>query len=741
MKRPVIRWIGLIVVLAGIVGVGWFFVAPRVISLINAQTSLPPYHTAKVQKDDLFTTVDANGTVRSKQSAVLVWQTTGVVGQANVTRGQIVSTDDVLAQLKDTSLPQSIILARANIVAAQKTLDNLLNTSVARANAELALMKTQKTLDDAIKAQRSKQFQVASPETIDIAHANLISANDALDKAEKIFNSNSQRDESDVVFAAALAMYARARQIQTVAQYNYEYVKGLPNSLDVQTANATVDVAQANLTAAKQEWERVKDGPNQQDIAAAQAQVAAAQAILDMAFIKAPFTGTVTVANSKVGDQVAPATVAFQIDDLSHLYVDMDVSELDFPLVRIGLPVTLTLDAFPDNTYQGKISDMAIVGKNISGTVYYTVTVEITSQEATDRSEIRIHPGMTAAATITLNEMKGAILLPKKAVTKLGNTQVVYLLKDDQPVPVTVALGISSGDLVQVTAGALEEGDLVIISPVAAADRNGLSALAPVPLPASTLVGAVSATATPEVTATTAATDTPAVDPAAQTVKDYFTALQNKDYKAAADLTSTFSLTVDGMTRGDGAVELHNKMQAGMEWSDLQVHEKQAFLEKTHLVHVTYTLTTQDAKTGETSQASMDELWPVTFENNRWLYNRNNLIDFHSLTIDEQAMAGLRMRPVRLARYSDHITLTLLVQNTTNDAIVLGQTNEILAAFTFKEQTVEAVKKQMIFQRLRSDSNATIEVKGLFTSYPEQVIIRQWKNLKVAPWYDFKFSN
>ena len=213
--------------------------------------------------------------VRSKQSAVLVWQTTGVVGQVNATRGQVVSTDAVLAELKQSSLPQSIILARANIVAAQKTLDNLLNTSVARANAELALMKAQKALDDATKAQRSKQFQVASPETIDIVHANLITANDALDKAEAIFNRNNNRGESDPVYAAALAMYAKARQNQIVAQYNYDYVKGLPNSLDVQTANASLDVAQANLTAAKQEWDRVKDGPNQQDVSAAQAQVLA----------------------------------------------------------------------------------------------------------------------------------------------------------------------------------------------------------------------------------------------------------------------------------------------------------------------------------------------------------------------------------------------------------------------------------------------------------------------------------
>ncbi len=540
MKRAVIGWIAGLVILGGIVGAGWFLGVPRMITLVDAQAGVAPYQTAKVQKDDLFTSIDASGTVRSKQSAVLVWQTTGVVGQVNVTRGQVVSTDDGLAQLKDASLPQAIILARANIVAAQKTLDNLLNTSVARANAELALMKAQKVLDDATKAQRSKQFQVASPETIDIVHANLITANDALDKAEAIFDRNNNRSENDVVYAAALAMYAKARQNQIVAQYNYDYVRGLPNSLDVQTADATLDVAQANLEAAKQEWERVKDGPNQQDVSAAQSQVAAAQAILDMQFIKAPFNGTVTVANSKPGDQVAPTTAAFQIDDLSHLYVDVDVSEMDFPQVRIGLPVTLTLDALPGKTYHGKVSDMAIVGKNISGTVYYPVTVEVEREAAATGSGSPtgsggptgsgdIHPGMTASATITLNELKGALLVPRRAVTKQGDTQVVYLLKDGQPVPVAVALGTSSGSLVQVTGGALNEGDLLITSPVTAADRNGAAALVPVPLPKEAQVSAAAEAATPEPqanpVATSAPTVTPSVDPAVQTVKDYFAAL------------------------------------------------------------------------------------------------------------------------------------------------------------------------------------------------------------------------
>ena len=76
---------------------------------------------------------------------------------------------------------------------------------------------------------------------IDVGVASLITTSDGEKVEHPQFYRNSQRNESDVVYAAALAMYAKARQNQIVAQYNYDYVKGLPNSLDVQTANATLD--------------------------------------------------------------------------------------------------------------------------------------------------------------------------------------------------------------------------------------------------------------------------------------------------------------------------------------------------------------------------------------------------------------------------------------------------------------------------------------------------------------------
>jgi hypothetical protein len=98
----------------------------------------------------------------------------------------------------------------------------------------------------------------------------------------------------------------------------------------------------------------------------------------------------------------------------------------------------------------------------------------------------------------------------------------------------------------------------------------------------------------------------------------------------------------------------------------------------------------------------------------------------------EQTTAGLTLKPLQMTRFSDRIRLTLLVQNSTNDPIVLGQSNEILGAFKFGDQVKEAEKVQYIFQRLRTYADTNLEVKGLFDEYPNSVEIRRWKNIQVG---------
>ncbi len=436
-----------------------FLALPREKTPVQAQANPVTYQTVQLQKGDLTAYVSSTGAVRSKQTTILAWQTSGTVSKVNASEGQTVPQGSVLAELEQTSLPQTVILAQTSLVAAQKNLDNLLKTNQARANAALALANAQKALDDAQDARRNKQYQRASQEMIDLARANLILAKNALDDAETIYNRNKNRSEDDVIYAAALSQLANAQMKYDKAQNNYWYVTGLPDPIDIQIADASVEVAQANLLAAKVEWDRVKDGPNDQDVAAAQAQVAAAQATLNMARISAPFNGTVTMVNIDAGDQVAPGTVAFQIDDLSHLYVDMEIAQVDINKVQVDQPVTLTFDAIPDKDYPGTVTDISEVGASIAGVVNFKVTVEV-SQKAPE-----IKPGMTVSADIAVSQVSGALLVPDRAVLTRDGKSTVYVLKNGAPTAVEIELGAASGGYSAVTSGNVRAGDLIVLNP------------------------------------------------------------------------------------------------------------------------------------------------------------------------------------------------------------------------------------------------------------------------------------
>ncbi|HWT78130.1 MAG TPA: hypothetical protein VN648_04930, partial [Candidatus Methylomirabilis sp.] len=241
--------------------------------------------------------VSASTEVVPAQSADLGFIAPGKIQEMKVAEGDRVKVGDVLASQDNLAQLQAAVNASQLVLGtAQTDYDNLLaNAPVARAAAELALAQAQKARDDANKAMQSKQFQRASQQTIDIARANLIVAQKALDDAEAIYNNNKNRSSTDVNYAAALSQLAAAQQRQQQSQANLNYVTSLPDAVDVQITQANLDVADANLQAAKDSWDRVKDGadPNlvaadQARIAAAQSDLATAQLALDRAAIKAP---------------------------------------------------------------------------------------------------------------------------------------------------------------------------------------------------------------------------------------------------------------------------------------------------------------------------------------------------------------------------------------------------------------------------------------------------------------------
>lgn len=290
MKRAIV--IGIVVVILAAAG---FFVYQRIQSTQAGAASR--FQTVELTRGDLTASVGATGTVRSNQSTILNWQLTGSVAEVKVAAGDEVENRQLLASLDEKSLPQEVILARADLVTAQRSLDQLLNSNVAQSKAYQDLVAAQKELDDAKTERESKNYERALPATVDEARANVVIAEDAVDKATTLYDRVDDRAQDDPIRAEAFAQLAKARKNYDRQLANLNWLLGRPDNQEVSEADARVLLAEASLKDAQTEWNRLKDGPDPQDVAAARARIAALEATLAEVKLEAPFAGTITEVN------------------------------------------------------------------------------------------------------------------------------------------------------------------------------------------------------------------------------------------------------------------------------------------------------------------------------------------------------------------------------------------------------------------------------------------------------------
>jgi HlyD family secretion protein len=225
------------------------------------------------------------------------------------------------------------------------------------------------------------------------------------------------------------------------------------------TSATELAVLHAQLEDARRETERLKDGPDPDEIAAAQARLAAVQATLELSRQTVPFPGVITQVDVKPGDPVAPGSPAFRLDDISSMLVELQASEVDVNRIQTGQSVVLKLDSVPGREYHGKVVEIPAVGNDVNGVATFPLKVAI---EDADGS---IRPAMTAKATIVITELEDVLLVPVSAVRILDGEHVVYILRNSQPEPVQVTLGLSSADETQVLGGNLQAGDAVLLNP------------------------------------------------------------------------------------------------------------------------------------------------------------------------------------------------------------------------------------------------------------------------------------
>jgi membrane fusion protein (multidrug efflux system) len=235
--------------------------------------------------------------------------------------------------------------------------------------------------------------------------------------------------------------------------------------LDDRMALAAVEKARTAVVFADQLVERqrklkVFDGTSdkaledaQQRLAAARAEFASAQAALAQVQLASPLDGVVSRINVQPGQAVDPNTVAAEIIDLDRLVVTVSVSAEEAARLRAGQSADI-------------ITESADMPAATASVWFVSPSVDPKTGAAFARlalpKDSRLRPGQFARARIVTEELVGRLAVPRESVVKADNGQVVYLVNGDMAVQTPVKTGVRDGDLIEIEAGRLNEGDTVV---------------------------------------------------------------------------------------------------------------------------------------------------------------------------------------------------------------------------------------------------------------------------------------
>lgn len=454
---------------------GWFFVV-IVLAAIGGgvylyqqkqgQTSQQvKYQTATVAQGSIASTVSTSGSLRAAKSAEVDWQTSGQVSALDVQVGQNVQSGQELAKLDPNTVSSSVLNAQQTLVNAQNNLQNLEQSNLTVTQAQQALADAQKNV---VLAQVALNF-LKKPTNGDVAtiqqdQANLEIAQQNLINLRRMFNESIVKPNT-VTKQKEILQKATAEQAIKTAQAQLDWAQGQASTSEVATAQANLAVAQSKLADAQRAYNQVMNGVQPQDITAAQAAVVAAQVTVNEINLTAPISGTLTEIDTQPGSLVTAGTVGARIDDLSSMYVNVVVSEVDINKVQVGQSAQLIFTAVPNKTYTGTVTSVGSVGSSTSGVVNFPVTVKLSG--AGGQANAQINPGMSAIVNIVVAQKNNVLIVPNAAVQTTAKGSMVTLLNQGNLRQVPVTVGLINNTTSEISSSQIKAGDVVVLNPPA----------------------------------------------------------------------------------------------------------------------------------------------------------------------------------------------------------------------------------------------------------------------------------
>lgn len=449
--------------------------------------------TATVTRRTLNATVLATGTVKAIVGAEVKVgsRISGVVTHLPVNIGSSVRKGQPIAQLDDREARSQVDQARSNLAAAQSHLAELeagynaqvvqSKTDIERANSNLAAARSKlsqaRTSAGSVPIEVTAQIQQASA-SIDQAEATRKNSKVKLERMERLlekgFIATQDADNARTEYEVADSRVRHAQAVLTAAKADASQTE--IKKQEVAQAEEGLRQAQSALSMARANVAQVR--VKEQAIGTARAQVTQAEAALRYAAtqlsytrIVSPVSGVIASVSTQEGETIAAGLQAptfVTIVDLSRLQVDALVDETDIGLVKVGDSATFTVDSYPDEEFEGRVTAIypkAIIDQNV---VNYDVVVTI----ANPRGMLR--PDMTANVTISIATKSNVLAVPNKAIKREEGAKVVYVIANGKPVCRRIRTGWKDSDYTEVASG-LREGDRVVVGdiPGSAGEQSG----------------------------------------------------------------------------------------------------------------------------------------------------------------------------------------------------------------------------------------------------------------------------
>ncbi len=477
----------------------------------------PQVQTAVARRGDMVIYASGVGSVTPATKIGLGFSSSGTLDELLVNVGDEIQAGDVLARLQtnhtEASIAASVTSAELAVLEAQQaidrietdwelsaaqallaveeaeqTLETLLDPNLQQAEALQSIVEAQDTLDAAQLAYDRTQL-TASQANIDDAYADMLIAQQSLERAQDNFDRYADKPADNINRAQAQSQLSAAQQKFDTAAANYNAMVGTSSEQEQALAAADLAVAEAQLAEAQRDWERIQNGATGGEIAFAEAELSAAQsewerlrdgpdpADIEMAEVKfanaeaklaqaeeeqvyidlvAPMAGTVLSISANPGESVGTSAM-LTLADLSLPLLQVYLDEIDMDKIAVGFESDVIFDSIPNDVFTGRVIQVDPSLANVSNSQMVSALVQLD-----EFAKPQILPvGLNASVDVIGGRAENAVLIPVEALRELSPGEyAVFVMENDEPKLRVVSVGLVDFTSAEILTG-LEAGEVV----------------------------------------------------------------------------------------------------------------------------------------------------------------------------------------------------------------------------------------------------------------------------------------